>query len=138
MNQAALRAPQEYSKAVLALAAVASDALQNGIGIDRTGYQSILFDVAVACSGAPTGGTLTLQMQDSADGIAFANFGLPVVAPINAGEAGGFVASIGGEVSGARQFLRVTTLGAPTGGASPVVTASATARLSGPDRLPAI
>ncbi len=138
MNQAALRAPQEFSKVVLALASVASDALQNGLGIDRTGYQSALFDVAVECSGTPTGGTVTLQLQDAADDVTFANYGAPVVAPITAANAAGFVASIGGDLSGARQFVRVTVLGAPTGGASPVVTASSSARLMGPDRLPAI
>ena len=134
MNQAALRAPQEYSKAALALAPASGNTPAPGPSIDRTGYASAIADVAYACSGAPTGGTLTLQLQDSADGATFANFGAPAVTPVGANG----VASLAAELSGARLLVCRSVVGAPTGGTSPVVTAGATLRLCGPDRLPAI
>ena len=135
MNQAYLRAPWEFSKAALSLAPVAGNAAQNGASIDRTGYDSLIADYAYTTSGAPTGGTLTLQLQDSADGTTFANFGSPVVPTIVA--AGG-VASLALDVRGARQFVRVVSTGAPTGGTSPAVTVGGVVRLHGPSRLPAL
>ncbi|WP_158810225.1 hypothetical protein [Beijerinckia sp. L45] len=138
MNQAMLRAPQEFSKAVLSLASVAGNAAQNGAGIDRTGYSSLIADHAVSVSGAPTGGTVTLQLQDSADDTTFANFGSPVATAITSSNAGGLVASLAADVSGARQYVRIVSTGAPTGGTSPAVTQAGTVRLYGPDRLPAL
>ena len=134
MNQAALRFPSEYSKPALALLPATGNTPAPGPAIDRTGYASAIADVAYACSGGPTGGTLTLQLQDSSDGAAFANFGAPAVAPVGANG----VASLAADLSGARQFVRLSVVGAPIGGTSPVVTAGATLRLFGPDRLPAI
>ena len=138
MNQASLRAPFEQSKALLALALAAGNAAQNGASVDRTGYSSAIVDVVVGHTGAPTGGTVTLQMQDSADGVTFANYGSPVSAPITAGNAGGQLVSLGINLMGARQFVRVVSQSAPTGGASPAASTSATLRLFGPDRLPAL
>ncbi len=133
MNQAELRAPWEFSKLVASLAPVANNAAQNGAGIDRTGYDSLIADYAVASAGAPTGGTLTLQLQDSADDVAFANFGSPVTPSILAG-----LAALAIDIRGARQFVRVVSTAAPTGGNSPVATVGGTVRLFGPVRLPAL
>lgn len=138
MNQAALHSPQEFSKAVLALAPEAGNTPAAGPSIDRTGYLSAIFDAAFAFSGAPTGGTVTLQAQDSADGTIFANFGSPVATPVSAGNAAGGVASLPLDLGGARQFVRLSVVAAPTGGSSPAGTLSASARLFGPDRLPAL
>ena len=134
MNQAELRAPQEYSKAALSLAPVAGNGAQNGAGIDRTGYSSLITDLSYACSGAPTGGSLTLQLQDSADNVTFANYGAPVVATVGASG----IVSLAADLTGARQFVRAVSNGAPTGGTSPAVTSAGTLRLFGPDRLPAL
>ncbi len=138
MNLAALHSPADYSKVALALVPAAGNAPAAGPSIDRTGYLSAIFDLAFAFSGAPTGGTVTLQAQDSADGATFANFGSPVAAPVSAGNAAGGVASLPVDLGGARQFVRLTAVAAPTGGASPAATLSASARLYGPDRLPAL
>ncbi len=134
MNQAMLRAPQEFSKALLALAPAAGNGPVNGTGIDRTGYTSIIVDASFAFAGAPTGGTVTAQLQDSADDATFANFGAPVSVPV---AASGLV-SIPADLSGARQFVRAVLTGAPTGGNAPAATFAASARLFGPDRLPAL
>lgn len=138
MNQAALRSPAEFSKAVLALALAAGNALQNGAAVDRTGYTSLIADVVVGHTGAPTGGNVTVQVQDSADGVTFANYGSAVSAPITAGNAAGQLVSVGLDLSGARQFVRVTSQSAPTGGNAPAASTSASLRLFGPDRLPAL
>ena len=138
MNLAALHTPADYSKAVLALIPAVGNAPAAGASIDRTGYLSAIADIAFTFSGAPTGGTLTLQFQDSADGQAFSNFGAPVAAPVSAGNATGGVASLPIDLGGARQFVRLTAVAAPTGGASPAATMAAIVRLHGPDRLPAL
>ena len=78
MNQAALRAPIEYSKVALSLAPIAGNGAQNGAGVDKTGYSSLIADVSYASSGNPTGGGLTLQLQDSPDNVTFTNYGSPV------------------------------------------------------------
>ncbi len=134
MNQAMLRAPQEYSKAALALAPIAANGAQNGVGVDRTGYSSAIADVSFAISGAPTGGTVTAQLQDSADDVTFANIGYPVSVAVAASG----IASVAADLSGARQYVRVVATAAPTGGNSPVATVAGTLRLYGPDRLPAL
>ena len=135
MNQAQMRAPWEFSKAALSLAPIASNSAQSGAAVDRTGYDSLIADYAYDASGAPTGGTLTLQLQDSADGVTFVNFGASV-APTSV--AAGGVATLALDIRGARQFVRVVSTAAPTGGASPVVTAGGVTRLYGPSRLPAL
>lgn len=134
MNQAMLRAPQEYSKVLLAVALAAGNGPVNGAGIDRTGYTSVIVDASFAFAGTPTGGTVTALLQDSADNTTFANFGSPVAVPVAASG----LASIAADLSGARQFVRVVLTGAPTGGNSPAATFAASARLFGPDRLPAL
>lgn len=138
MNLAALHTPQDYSKVALAMVPAAGNTPAAGPSIDRTGYLSAIADVAFGFSGAPTGGTVTLQMQDSADGAAFTNFGTPVAAPVTAGNAAGAVASLPVDLGGARQFVRLSVVAAPTGGNAPAATLAATLRLYGPDRLPAL
>lgn len=137
MNQAALRSPAEFSKAVLGLANAAGNGLQAGAAVDRIGYTALIADIVVGHSGAPTGGTITAQVQDSADGVTFGNYGSPVSAPITAANAAGQLISVGIDLSGARQFVRIVTQSAPTGGNAAAATTSATLRLFGPDRLPA-
>ena len=63
MNLAALHTPADYSKPTLALAPAAGNTPAPGSSIDRTGYLSAIADVPFAFSGAPTGGTVTLQLQ---------------------------------------------------------------------------
>lgn len=138
MNKAELRAPWEFSKAVFSLAPVAGNGAQNGASIDRTGYSSLIADIVYSSSGAPTGGALAAKLQDSADGTVFADFGNAVSLPITSGNAAGAVGSLALDIAGARQYVRVVTTGAPTGGTSPVVSAAVTVRLHGPDRLPAL
>ncbi len=138
MNLAALHTPADFSKAVLALVPAAGNAPAPGPSIDRTGYLSAIADVSFAFSGAPTGGTVTLQFQDSADGQAFTNFGAPIAAPVSAANAAGGVASLPVDLGGARQFVRLGVVAAPSGGNAPAATLAATVRLFGPDRLPAL
>lgn len=139
MNKAELRAPWEFSKAVFSLSPIASNSAQNGAAIDRTGYSSLIADIVYSVSGSPTGGSLVAKLQDSADGsTGWADFGTAVSLPITSGNAAGAVGSLPLDVAGARQFVRVVTAGAPTGGTSPVVSAAHSVRLHGPDRLPAL
>ncbi|MGI3901243.1 MAG: hypothetical protein ACRYGP_13835 [Janthinobacterium lividum] len=138
MNLAALHTPGDYSKGLLAIAPGAGNAPAPGASIDRTGYLSAIADVSFAFSGAPTGGTVTLQFQDSADGQTFVNFGAPIAAPVVAGNAAGGLASLPIDLGGARQFVRLSVVAAPAGGNAPAATLAATVRLFGPDRLPAL
>lgn len=138
MNKAELRAPWEASKAVFSLAPVAGNGAQNGAVIDRTGYSSLVADIVYAVSGGPTGGALGAKLQDSPDGQAWADFGAPVNLPITAANAAGAVGSLALDIAGARQFVRVVTQAAPTGGATPAATTAHAVRLHGPDRLPAL
>lgn len=143
MNQAMIRAPQEYSKAALSLAPVASNSPQNHASVDRLGYRSAIVDIAFSASGVPTGGTLSAKIQDSADGTTFADLvvdGVAVAASLaitTGNAASGAVLSLPAHLGAARRFVRAVTTGAPTGGTSPVVSAAAVMRLYGPDTLPA-
>ncbi len=144
MNQSELRSPWEYSKGLLSLAPVASNSAQNHAAVDRTGYRSAIVDIAVSCTGVPTGGTVTAKMQDSADGVTFADlYSLGVLqtatlAITTANAAAGAVLSLPVHLGAARRYVRAVTTGAPTGGTSPVVSAAATIRLYGADNLPAL
>lgn len=144
MNQSQIRSPWEYSKALLSLAPAASNASQNHAAIDRTGYRSMIVDLAVSASGAPTGGTVTAKIQDSADGQTWADYAPGGVAAsvqaalTVANAAAGFLLSLPVHLGAARQFVRAVSVGAPTGGTSPIVSVAATARLHGPDNLPAL
>src|SRR4051812_34510661 len=119
MNQAQLRTPWLYCKALLSLACVASNSSQNHAAVDRTGYQSLIADATYSASGAPTGGTVPLKLQDWAAGTPFAESAIPVAVAL--APAGG-LASLPMPLGGARQFVRVVSVAAPTGGTSPVVT----------------
>lgn len=138
MNKAELRAPWEFSKPVFSLSPVAGNAAQNGAPIDRVGYLSVIADVVFSCSGTPTGGTITAQLQDSADGVTFANFGAAAAIAIPATPTASGVGTLAIDLGLARRYVRVVTQGAPTGGSSPVVSVAHAVRLYGPDRLPAI
>lgn len=138
MNKAELRAPWEFSKAAFSLAPVAGNGVQNGAAIDRTGYSSLIADIVFSVSGAPTGGAVAAKLQDSVDGQAWADFGAAVSLPITTVGAAGAVGSLALDIAGARQFVRVVTQAAPTGGASPAATTAHSVRLFGPDRLPAL
>lgn len=143
MNQAMIRAPQEYSKGVLSLAPISSNSAQNHVSVDRLGYRSAILDIAFSASGAPTGGTMTAKIQDSADGTTFADLvvdGVAVTASLSittANAASGAILSLSAHLGAARRFVRAVTTGAPTGGTSPAVSAAAVMRLYGPDNLPA-
>ena len=139
-----MRSPQEYSKGLLSLAPVASNTAQNHAVVDRTGYRSAILDVLLSCSGAPTGGAMTAKIQDSADGVNFADLyslGVAVTASLvitTPNAAAGALLSLPVHLGAARQYVRAVTTGAPTGGTSPVVSAAAVLRLYGPDNLPAL
>lgn len=144
MNQSQIRSPAEYSKPVLSLPPVASNAPQTHAAVDRLGYRSAILDVAFSCSGAPTGGTFSAKIQDSDDGVTFADLainGVPVTTsaalPTATANSAG-VLSLPVHLGAARRFVRAVTTGAPTGGASPTVSAAAVVRLYGPDNLPAL
>lgn len=143
MNQAMIRAPQDYSKGVISLAPIASNSAQNHVSVDRLGYRSAIVDIAFSASGVPTGGTISAKIQDSADGTTFADLvvdGVAVTASAaitTAIAASGGVLSMSAHLGAARRYVRAVTTGAPTGGTAPVVSAAAVMRLYGPDNLPA-
>ena len=57
---------------------------------------------------------------------------------MTAANAAAGLASLPVDLAGARQFVRLTVVAAPTGGNAPAATLAATLRLYGPDRLPAL
>ena len=144
MNQSQLRSPSEYSKPLLSLSPVQSNAPQTHTVVDRLGYRSATLDVAFSCSGAPTGGMFSAKLQDSDDGTTFADFAVNGVAVAGsmalttALAASGGVLSLPVHLGAARRYVRAVTTGAPTGGTSPTVSAAGVLRLFGPDNLPAL
>jgi hypothetical protein len=124
---------------------VASGDTVNGTGVDiRTlgggPFASCsLVGSTGAVVGAPTTQTLTIKIQDSADNASFADYIPPTLAaaPTLVITASNTAAKIGVDLSGARQYIRVTATQAFTGGASPQQYANAHVILGGAQIEPA-
>lgn len=105
----------------------------NGRSLDRQGYDSATIVGSVgAISGSPSASSVTFQLQDSADGTSFDNFGDSVAVTAANTDSAELEVSL----SGARQFVRVTATAALTGGSSPTALVAASITLGGSTNIP--
>ena len=131
-------------------AAAKSAAAVNGAAIDRippggTKFDSAKFSVVGgAISGAPTGTTVTIQVQDSADGsTGWANLpaqpnGGPtsLAAAFTQPNTAGLAQDLNIDLSNAKRFIRVVETLAFVGGTTPTMLVNTVCSLTGPDRFP--
>ena len=91
----------------------------NGLGIDRTGYETLGIGLAVgAATGSPTAQSIIVKLQDSADNTTFSDFDSIETDALTADSTNTYLRV---DISGARQYIRAVAEPTFTGGTSPEI-----------------
>lgn len=114
---------------------------RNGAAILRKGFGScVLVGETGAVTGAPSAQNLAVKLQDSADGVTFADYvppgGVAADAAITTITAANTQARKDIDLSAARDYIRTVETASFTGGTSPTIGASSRLVLGGADSLP--
>lgn len=137
-----------FLKAVIGTPALAdAGSTVNGTGFDREGHQScVLLCQGGAATGTPTTQLADFKIQDSATvGGTYADYTTPQSGQVGAAAAAAiaqqaaddFLVKLDVNLSGAKQFIRVVSVIAFTGGSSPTWPVSSAVLLGPKDEMPA-
>jgi hypothetical protein len=106
----------------------------NGTGIDRTGYLSCtIFAQTGVASGSPSAQTVNVKLQDSADNSTFADVTGQALTEISADSTTG---QLDVDLGTLKQYIRLVSTVAFTGGSTPAWDVAASVILGGSDTLP--